>query len=155
MAYYTALQTIWATLPSTDTTAQKLAAVNAMTVDGPNQDVPVANVEGYLSIGGILTNMEDWLAANTTPSAARTSAKELLRTIASPHVMAFNTSAPETYAALQGMLNALAASPPALLTAANVSALLAMAATTLPWWQANGYSSPISSADMIAAGGLS
>ena len=35
MADYSALQTLWATLPPDDSTDQKLAAVNAMTVAVP------------------------------------------------------------------------------------------------------------------------
>jgi hypothetical protein len=43
MAYYTALVAKWATL-APDTTANKLAAINALTVAGPNGDVQVSSV---------------------------------------------------------------------------------------------------------------
>lgn len=154
MAYYDALIAKWATL--TGTTDEKLAAVNALTLPGPNADVPVAAVEGYLSLAGVPTAMEDWIAANPAPSVPRTACNELLRTIASPHVETFAMSQPATYAALQGMLQALEAV--SLLTSGQVADLLAMAATTVPWWQASvaagggGLSGPVSETDLEPAG---
>ena len=50
MAYYDALKAQWATL--TGTVAEKLAAVNAATVTGPNVDVTVPQVVGYLLLNG-------------------------------------------------------------------------------------------------------
>lgn len=171
MAYYDALIAAWngaTTIPAGvmgtafvagDTTAQKLAKINAWTVLGPKQDVRVGDVIHYLGVAGLLTAMEDWLAglASPTPSnviTARIAAKELLRVIASSHVDSFKMSDPATYSQMQGMLNALAASPPGFLSAQNVSDLLAMAATAVAWWQSAGYTSPFSNADLAAAGGL-
>lgn len=167
MAFYDALVTAWndgaTSLPSGasgslfqagDTTAKKIAKVNAWTVAGPLIDVPVSAVEGYLSLSGALTAMEDWLGTSPAPGIARTAAKELLRTVASPHVTVFRTSDPATYAALQGMLGALSASPPALLTSDQVAALLAMAnGPSMPWVQSNGWG-PINADQLAAAGGL-
>jgi hypothetical protein len=42
-----------------------------------------------------------------------------------------------------------------LLTQAQSDAIVAMSATTIPWWQANGYTSPFTLDDLAAAGGLS
>ena len=69
MAYYTALITAWnaGTVPGgvtgsalTGTTAQKLAAVNAWTVSGPNVDVQPAQVVRYLSISLKLATLLKW-----------------------------------------------------------------------------------------------
>jgi hypothetical protein len=150
MAYYDALKAKWATLSGTK--ADKLTLINLITVSGPNKDVAIGDVEGYMSLQGILTGLEDWLEANPTPSAARTAAKELLRTIASPHVTVFRTSDAATFASVSSMIGTLQAA--SLITQIQHDAILAMAATTVPWWQSAGYSAPVTQGDLDAAGGL-
>ena len=70
MAYYDALIAKWATLPSGDTTAQKLAALNALTVAGPIVDVSVSAVVGYLGLNGKLSGLIKY-AANPPATAGR------------------------------------------------------------------------------------
>lgn len=121
------------------TTQQKLDAVNAWTVV-EQVDVSVADVESYLSMQGLLTAFEDWLDTLTVPApqtAWRTAVKELLRTVASPHVTTFRTADPATYAALKGMVDAIRTG--GLMSQAQHDAVLAMAAANVNWCLANGY----------------
>lgn len=148
---YTALTAKWPTVSGADARA-KLAALNAETAAGPRQDVSVGAVEGYMRLGGLITAMQTWVDTKPGASSAFTAANELLGIIGSVHVTTFEMSKAPIYAAVQGFLGALAASPPALITTQNVSDLLAMAETTVPWHIANGYPNPINANDLVAAG---
>jgi hypothetical protein len=179
MAYYDALVTAWnnATQPPPGitgtgltggmTTAQKLAAVNGWTVAGPNRDVLVTSVVSYLSLRGLLTGIEDWLLQVAPPPnvpanlvMARVAPKELLRVFNMPQITTFQMSDAVVYAQIKALLDALAANPPALLSAQNEADLLALASAAIPWWQATitqggaGLNSPVSMNDLAAAGGL-
>jgi hypothetical protein len=169
MAYYTALIAAWngATQPPTGvtgtalissmTTAQKLAAVNNWAVPGPNADVPVSAVVGYLGLQGKLSGLQAFAAnppSGDTNTEAILAAKELVAIIGCPNAPDFGMSNSAYYSTIQGMLNALAADASSGITATDVTNLLALAATTVPWWQAGGYTSAISTADLGAAGGL-
>ena len=154
MAYYDALKAQWAALPAGDTTAQKLAAVNALTVAGPSIDVPVSAVVGYLAESSKLASLLKYAAAPAATEAG-VAAAELSAIIMCPNAPPFRTSNSTVAASVAGFLTALAADANSGLVAADVTALLALAATTLPWWQSAGYTSPISQGDLDAAGGLS
>ena len=151
MAYYDALIAKWATL--TGTAEEKLAAINALTLVN---DVEVSAVEGMLSLAGSLTAMEDWIAANPSPSATRTAIKELLRTISSPHTFTFVTSNPQVLAALTQSLSLMVAAN--LITQAQMDALLALSNSATPWVTAGvgqggaGLSGPCTLDDLAAAG---
>lgn len=141
MAYYDALVSKWATL-SPGTTAQKLAAINAITVAGPVAPLLIPtyrifNVIDPTEFGALLaTNQQrirDILSMGTVDASTGTNARAL-------------------------MLSVFGAGTT---TRANLVALAAsIEATTLPWWQATvvqgggGLSSPVNSADLAAAGGL-
>jgi hypothetical protein len=141
-----------------DTVDQKLAKLNAWTITGPKQDVPISAVEGYLGLRGILTAIEDWLATNPAAGTSRTAAKELLRAIASPHVTVFQMSDPDVYARVQAMLGSLVAAPPALLTPDEEAELLALATPQVLWVAAPvsgggaGLAAPASLGTLQAAG---
>jgi hypothetical protein len=157
MAYFDALRAQWTTLPAGDTPAQKLAAINALTLAGPAVDVPVGEVAGYLALQGKLSALQAYAAsppagANATAVVA---AKELVTLLGAPSVSVFRMSDAATATAVRNFLNALTADAATGITAQDVAALLGLAATTLPWWQASGYSSPIAQSDLDAAGGLS
>lgn len=156
MAYYDALKTAWAALPSGDTTAQKLTAINAATVAGPAQDVPIGDVVAYLALQGKLSGLQAYVMAGTGNATALTAAKELLTLLSTPSVTVFRMSNAETYATVQNFLEDLAADSGSGsgITSADVTNLLALAATAEPWWQSAGYTSPISLNDLEAAGGL-
>jgi hypothetical protein len=151
MAYYDAFISKWNTLSGT--TAQKLAEINALTVPGPNQDVPASQVIGYLALNGKLSGLQAYAASapNTTAGVA---ARELVALFAMPTFSTFEMSNPTIYDGVEGFLTALAGDPNSGITSSDVTALLAMAATTEPWWQANGYTSAFNENDLEAAGGL-
>lgn len=151
MAYYDALKQQWATLPSTDTTAQKLAAMNALTVAGPNVDVPISSAVGYLGLNAKLATLMKY-AANPPATAAGIAGAELVAVMNCPNAPAFGTSNPTTYATLQEMLNLLAGDAASGITSTDVTNLLGLAATTIPWWRANGYPRPVDMGDVQAAG---
>lgn len=161
MAYYDNLVAQWATL--TGTVDEKLAAINAQTVAGPNVDVAVSTVVGVLMLSGSYLSIAAF--ANTAPNAdpvhdgALISAKTLMALLTIPNVPPFAMSDPTTYARIKGMADALlaqelASSNSTGFTQAVHDALLALPATVLPWWKVNGYTSPFSQSDLDAAGGL-
>lgn len=154
MAYYDALKAKWATL--TGTVADKLTAINAATVVGPRVDVAISSVVGYLALQAKLSTLQAY-ASNPPTSAvpqAVVAAKELVTLIATPSIHIFQLTDANTYAAVSNFLNALAGDAGTGIVASDVTALLGMAETTVSWWSANGYSSPISQTDLDAAGGL-
>ena len=155
MVDYAALIVEWATLSGT--TAQKLTSINALTVAGPNQDVPAASVVGYLAMQAKLAAFQAYAATppDGASSIAVMSAKELFAILAMPSFSTFETSVPAVLSALSAWLNACASDQNTGLTSSDVTNMLSLAATTQPWWRANGYTSPISSGDLAAAGGLS
>jgi hypothetical protein len=154
MAYYDALIARWATLAGT--TAEKLAVINSLTVEGPAADVAVSAVVASLALSGKLAGLQAY-AQNPPESAnpeALVAARELVALMSSPNAPAFRMSDPVVYAPVQGFLTALTADAATGVTADDHAALLALAATTIPWWKANGYASPVSQGDLDAAGGL-
>ncbi len=155
MAYYDALIAKWATLSGSSN--EKLAAINALTVDGPKVDVPISEIVGYLALSGKLAGLQTY-AANP-PSGANASAlvaaRELVALIASPNAPAFHMSDPSVYTTVQGFLSALVGDVVTGITATDQAALLGLAATTIPWWQSAGYASPVGMGDLAAAGRLS
>lgn len=137
MAYYDALKTEWALLSGT--TAQKLTAINALTVSG---SVPTTL---YVT-GAQLLNCINW-----TEFAALTAQQQsnLLMLCANPGPLLGGSG--NTAFVVDGMILAYFSH-----AGPTVAALTALAqASSQPWWQANGYSSPIGSGDLAAAGGLS
>jgi hypothetical protein len=152
MSYYDALVSLWATLPAGDTTDQKLAAVNAMTVAGSKQDVPVGEVVGYLALQGKLSALQDYAAAKVGAAQPVMAARELVTLLATPSVTSFRTSDPAAYATISGFLTALAGDANSGITSADAAALLALAAgPAITWCRANGYPD---AAPNIGGGGL-
>ena len=165
MADYTALKTEWATL--TGTTAQKLAAINALTVAGPNVDVPVADAVLFLANEGKWAALAVYgqkalasLAAGGTLTTAQSAGAQFAALMQSSQFTVFKTSTSAGLTAITAMLNAVASDSASGLSSADVTALLALAQTTTPWWQAavaqggGGLTSPVGTADLSAAGGL-
>lgn len=165
MAYYTALAVAWSagTVPSGVTgnaltglsTANKLAAINAWTVPGPNMDVGAGQVLGYLALQGKWTPLQTYASTGTGQATAILAAKELVALLSSPAFSTFQMSISAVYMAVAGFLAALAADSGSGILTADVNALLSLAATTTLWWSSIGLTSPISSSDLAAAGGLS
>lgn len=134
MAYYDALKTEWATL--TGTTAQKLASINAMTV--------AAAQPAVLSVTAIIN------AIASADFLALTALQLQQMTFLLAGGASVNASPGTTIRAVFQNIFASKAT-----TLANLSALVSpFDNATTPWWQANGYASPISPSDLSAAGGL-
>jgi len=159
MAYYDALAAKWATLSGS--TDEKLAAINAEMVAGPRVDVQISSVMGELMLSGAFLPLASFAGGNPTGDSAHDNAlfaaKMLMTLVTSPNAPAFNLADSGRYATITGMLNAIvsyeAAHPGATgMTANEEAALLALSATTLPWWQSVGYSSPIGIGDLESAG---
>jgi hypothetical protein len=160
MAYYDALVAKWATL-APGTTAQKLAAVNALTVAGPNASVAVSAVVGklmllqaYLSLAAFAQGSTN---NNATHDTALGAAKMLMTMISIPNAPAFQMSDTTTFATVKGMMDAILAQEVAApgstgFTQAVHDALLALCATTIPWWQSAGYPGTFNGHDLVAAG---
>lgn len=162
MAYYDALKANWAVL-SSQTTDAKIAELNALRVAGPNVDVQVPAVVGALMLTGAYLPLAAFAQGsangNATHDTALFAAKMLMAMVTSPNAPAFQMSDAQIYATVKGMMDATLAqeiaSPNSTgFTQAVHDALLALAATTIPWWQEGGLNGPVSGADLVAAGGL-
>jgi hypothetical protein len=139
MAYYDALVAQWPSL--TGTTAQKLTAINAMTVAGPYAPSPVLDVMTYLRSNNLWMPIKAAVATSAGAAAA-------VDYNSDPRVETLDATLP----ASQGMLADLVAH--ALLTQAQALAIVALGVPQLPWWQDNGYTGPFTAPDLLAAGGL-
>lgn len=167
MVDYTALKNAWTASPSPPTgvtggslltngltTAQKLTAINAWMVAGPNQDVPISAVVSYLGLNAKLTGLMKY-AASAPATSAGVAGAELAAIINCPNAPPFQASKSAVFGTLEAMLTALSGDPTSGISAADVTALLALASTSIPWWQSNGYTSPFNANDLELAGGLS
>lgn len=136
MAYYDALIAKWATL-TPGTTAQKLAQINAVTVTG---SIPTVF---YITGDQLLNCLDYGEFAVLTPAQQ----VNLLQICATPGQLLGGASS-----FIGGLFVAYYAGK---LAGPTIAALTALAkAVVMPWWQANGYMSPISAGDLAAAGGL-
>lgn len=138
MAYYTALINEWPNL-TPGATAAKLAQINAMTVSGA---VPTS----FYVTGDQLLNCINW-----TEFAALTAAQQsnLLMLCGVPGQLLGGSG--NTAFVVDGMILAYFTNK----SGPTIAALTALAqAAAQPWWQANGYTSPINANDLVAAGGL-
>jgi hypothetical protein len=57
--------------------------------------------------------------------------------------------------ALLAIVDAVSADARTGVTAGNVTAFNAICQSPIPWWQANGFSAPVTLFDLMAAGNLS
>lgn len=167
MTYYAALGSEWAAITAANpgyTTAQKLAAVNALTVAGPNADVSVSSAALFLANEGKWAALVAYaqkafatLQAGGTLTTAQSAAAQLNALMQTPQFTVFQTSTSAGLAAVTAMLNAVASDSASGISSGDVAALLGMAQTTIPWWQATvaqgggGLSSPVGVGDLSAA----
>jgi hypothetical protein len=138
-----ALSTTWATL--TGTTAEKLAAINALMVVGPVQPVPIVDVVSYMR------EVSVWLpiraaAAASPPNEAAAAAVDLNT---DPRTLTIDFTLPIVVEMMAMLVSS------ALITQAQSNAIVAMGAATIPWWQANGFGAPLNLNVLAANGGLS
>jgi len=142
MAYYDALKTKWATLTSTTTDA-KLAEINALTVQGPSRPVPIADVMTYLRSNNLWLPIKASAAGGTSVGAA--AAVDLNSDL---RMQTIDMTLPLVSTMLADLVTHT------LLTQDQANTLVAMGTPQIPWWQANGYTSPFNANDLEAAGGL-
>lgn len=142
MAYYDALITKWGTLSGT--TAQKLAAINAITVTG---SIPTL----FRVSGSAILDCLNFAEFNALTTAQQST---ILQLCAMPGQLLGGSASP-----LVGPL--FASYYAGHLAGPTITALTALAqATVQPWWQAGvaagggGLSSPVGTGDLTAAGGL-
>jgi len=166
MAYYASLVAEWATITTanpTYTTAQKLAAINALTVPGPTIDVQASTVLGYMMLNMKLGVLQAYATTPPNGSSANIIAlvRELLVTFTYPAFDTFETSNVVTYSAVNTMLEAMASDTNTGITSTDVSNIMGLAQTSLPWWAATvaqgggGLTSPVGDPDLESAGNLS
>lgn len=141
MAYYDLLTEKWATLSGS--TSEKLAAINAETVSGPNRLVPISELMSYLRTHNLWLPIKAAAASGSSVGAiAAVDLNEDMRM----------TSIDFSIATAQALLADLVSH--SLLTQEQADTILAMQITSIPWWQSAGYTSPIGEGDLAAAGGL-
>ena len=157
-----ALTTQWAVITAANpgaNTKQKLDILNATMVAGPNSDVSIESASLYLASSGKLASIAaygkrnfDALVAGTTLTSAQSAGAQLWALFQVPTFRVFNTSNPTAYTAIQSMLTAVASDAQSGIAAGDASALIGMSATQIFWWQANGFSGPITPAYLTAEG---
>lgn len=140
MAYYDALIAKWPGVVGT-TTADKLASLNAETMAGPVQGVPVVTVMTYLWTNGLWLPMLAAAQAGTSNGAIAAVALLEDRTRET-----IDFSLPTATALLADLVSN------SLLSQAQSDAIVAMGTPQVPWWRANGYALPISLGDLAMAG---
>lgn len=146
-------------LTSTMTTAEKITAVNGWTVAGPNQNVSIASVIRYLGLNLKLAGLQRYasaaLASTATLTEAQVAGSEFAAVLACPNAAPFQAG---DAASIEALLTEIASDSNSGLTTTDVTNLMALFATTTPWWQApvanggGGLSSPVGLPDCQAAG---
>lgn len=148
-----ALSQIW---PTVGTTEDKLAFVNALIVAGPNIDVAIPQVAGYLLLAGIYPIVESFATGSPTGDPIHDGALIALKTFVAwltiPNAPPVHFSDPVVFAqitAFTGVVAAQEASSPGStgFTQEVHDGLLALGQTALPWWQANGFRGPVTLTD--------
>lgn len=156
-----ALSQLWPSL--TGTTSQKIAQANAMTVAGPNVDVAIPQVAGYLLLQGIYPTVVAFASGSTNGNqihdGALTALKTFVAWLSIPNAPPVHFSDPTVFAQITAFAGAVAAQETASpgstgFTQAVHDGLLALGQTKQPWWQANGFYAPVTLTD-AANNGLS
>jgi hypothetical protein len=139
MAYYDALIAKWATLSGT--TQAKLAAINALTVPGPSQPIPVLQVMTYLRTNNLWLPIKAAVATSAGAAAA-------VDYNSDPRVQTLDVSLP----IVLGMLADLVTNK--LLAQSQSDAIKAMGTPLVPWITTTvangggGLSGPVSQPDL-------
>jgi hypothetical protein len=149
-----ALSQLWPSL--TGSTADKISQVNAMTVEGSNVDISISQVAGYLLLKGVYPTLTSFASSTPTNSqphdGALTAAKTFVAWIGLAGAPAVHMSDPGVFADFNALAAAIVAQETASpgstgCTQGVLTGLLALAQTTQPWWQANGFSAPVTLVD--------
>jgi hypothetical protein len=149
----------WSCAFTQPATLARLATLNARTVPGPGRDVPCVEVFALLATSGAYLTLQAFAAGSYTGDAthdhALVAAKLLTATLNNPNTPTFRMTDPGTNAAMARSLGALLAQETAVPGSTGITqevhdSLMALDATTIPWWKSVGYSSPISPSDLEA-----
>lgn len=154
-ADYAKLKEVWPTLSGT--TGEKISAINAMTITGPNIDVTVETVVGYLLLNGTYPTLSAFAKGTVGSANALEAARVLFSWITIPNAPSMQMSNSIVFAQVQAMGAALVAEEAATagstgFTTTIMSGLLSLCETQLPWYTQIGLSGPVSEPDIEAAG---
>jgi hypothetical protein len=146
----TALASTWAGLGGT-TTLAKLQAINSLNV-ASSHDVAMDTISSFIRNSGKLAGITSF-ATNppSTPDATALKACNYFLAVLAGY--AGVTIPAAQVPALLTILDAVAND--ARTGIASATALNAICQSPIPWWQANGFSAPITLYDLMAAGNLS
>ena len=151
-----ALAQIWPSLA-----APKLDTLNAMMVAGPNVDISISVVAGYLLLRGIYPTVVAFSAGSPLGEqphdGALIAAKTFVAWITLQGAPDVHMSQPDVFAAFNQLSTVMVAQETAVpgstgFTQAAADGLLALAQTQIPWWQANGFDGPVTASDVASAG---
>ena len=147
-----ALQTLWATLPNSLITLDKLRNINSMMVPGSAVDVPRDSVSGILNVAS--ASVRQYATSGANPQA-RLACNYMLALIEyESFSTTIQTSSPEVQALIQNLTPNLLADPATGVTQVIIDQMLALINPPIPWWQANGFPHAVDVLYLIDAGNL-
>lgn len=152
-----ALAAIWATLPASMTTSQKLSTLNDMKVAGPAQNCSRNAIKAILMGAGVLGKMQAYVTSPDATQPCLIATNYLLTIVDYEAAVAgdvFPVSEPANLALIQDIAPNLLSDPANGMTQNDLDRIMALITPLVPWWQANGFSSPVLVNDLIAAGNL-
>lgn len=157
MSDLTALQTAWATLPVTMTTAEKMAMLNAKAVPGPARDVQRSEIRKILAASGALAAMKQYVANPEQGVHDALIGTNYLLAVVEYEVTindTLATSDPANLSMVQQIAPTLLADPANGMTTDILNQVMALITPSIPWWKANGFAGPITVRELISAGNL-
>lgn len=128
-------------------TVAKITQLNAITQNGQQLPLPILTAVAYLREQGAWLPIKAAAAAGAvtnTPTAAQVAAMATIDLYEDTRAQALDF----TLAVVAEMMSALVSG--SLLTQTQADTLTAMSFVQVPWWQANGYSGPVSPSDLEA-----
>jgi hypothetical protein len=152
---HAALRAVW---PEHGSLPAKIALVNSMEVPGPTQDIPLSAIRerlaprmGHLECFALAARTREIRAWLRMPPVSQsvTSAVYLLQLLASAERAIGQHKLP----VLKSLLADLAGDEASGVSRELADEVLALSRSTVPWWQAHGFSQPgVGVYDAIAAG---
>lgn len=152
MGDLTALKATWAMLSGT--TAQKLVALNALQVTGPPQDITVTALQTFLAANNLQAPLQAYAARGPNAVQSALIAANYITAMLAATDPVIHTSVPANFAAVEQLGPGLLADPATGVTAPLLAEMMALISPPIAWWQVNGFSSPVTVTDLIAAGNL-
>jgi hypothetical protein len=139
----------------------RIAWVNTQMVSGAYQNILVPSIVAYLvnvahwpqvlSYGQLNYNkLLSGTAWASLTAAQQNGVQIYATTVVQSFTASFSTAS--NYSNIQAFFTTLSGDAASGLTAADVTAIMALASTTVPWWQANGYPFPINQGNVTNDG---